>query len=80
MAYGTNVIVTYGMRSLPYGIIIGGFTLRSNKESRGQGFPETGSSFYYDKRLCSNDFISALSIPLTSCVSSFAYNTHNYFS
>ncbi len=24
MAYGTNVIVTYGMRSLPYGIIFGG--------------------------------------------------------
>ena len=24
MAYGTNEIVTYGMRSLPYGIISGG--------------------------------------------------------
>jgi len=24
MAYGTNLIVTYGMRSLPYGIIGGG--------------------------------------------------------
>ena len=27
MAYGTNVIVTYGMRSLSYGIISGGFRL-----------------------------------------------------
>jgi len=27
MAYGTNEIVTYGMRSLPYGIISGGGNL-----------------------------------------------------
>jgi hypothetical protein len=30
MAYGTNVIVTYGMRSLSYGIIIGGLICVQN--------------------------------------------------
>jgi len=33
MAYGTNEIVTYGMRSLPYGIIYGGGDLQVYSEN-----------------------------------------------
>jgi len=35
MAYGTNEIVTYGMRSLPYGIILKGILKKLGLEKHG---------------------------------------------